>query len=140
MKEIFGNINYLAMIAGGIAYWLVGMIWFTVLFGRTWAIEILKYGIRIQPPTKKIMVKKSITTFIFNQIVAFGIAIFFSALGVNTLIAGIGFGLGLGIFFAAMALATSYVWVSRSCKLSMIDIGYPVAGILAASIIIALWR
>lgn len=140
MKEIFGDINYLAVFAAGIAYWLVGMLWFSLIFGKIWSYEVQKHGIKIKKPSTQDMIIKSILTFIFNLLVSFALSIFIMAFGISSWQPALVLGLILGIFFTGTGMAISYVWESRSLKLSLIDIGYPILGIIIASIILALWK
>ncbi len=133
------NINYWAVLLAGIAFWFVGMIWFSLIFGKVWSKEITKHGIKIKKPNTKDMATKSIATFIFNLIVSFGIAIIVDQLGLVGLGSAVLLGLLIGIIFAALPMLTSYLWESRHPKLSLIDIGYPIVGIVIATIIITLW-
>lgn len=140
MRDVFGQINYWAVLVSGIVYWLIGMLWFSTIIGKSWSEEIKKHGIKISKPTSRKMAVKSIWTFVFNLIVAFGVAILVNSLGIHTIGSAIGLGLVLAICFAAAVMVTSYLWESRSFKLSFYDIFYPFAGIIISSIIIASWR
>lgn len=139
MREIFGQINYWAVLVSGIVYWLIGMLWFSAIVRKSWSEEMKKHGIKISKPTPGKMAEKSILTFAFNLIAAFGVAIFVNSLGIRTIGPAIGLGLVLAICFTSAPMITSYLWESRSIKLSFYDIFYPFSGILISSIIIALW-
>ena len=139
MRDIFGQINYLAVLVSGIFYWLIGMLWFSIIVGQSWSQEVKKHGIKISKPTPRKMAEKSIWTFVLNLIVAFGIAILVNSLGIHTIGSAIGLGLVLAICFSSAVMITSYLWESRSLKLSFYDIFYPFIGILVSSIIISLW-
>ncbi|TLY27308.1 MAG: DUF1761 domain-containing protein [Ignavibacteria bacterium] len=41
---------------------------------------------------------------------------------------------------SASTIGIAYTWESRSFKLAVIDIGYPLLGIMVCSIILTLWR
>jgi len=140
MGTIFGNINYWAVLVSGIVFWLIGMLWFSVIVGKDWAAEVKKHGIKLSKPAPNKMAEKSIWTFILNLIVAFGVAILVSALGIHTFGSAIGLGLVLAICFAAAVMIISYIWEGRSYMLSFYDIFYPFIGIIISSIIIGLWR
>lgn len=140
MRDIFGYINYWAVLVSGIVYWLIGMIWFSAIVGKSWSAEMQKHGIAIAKPTAGKMTEKSIWTFIFNLIVAFGVAILIEALGIHTFGPALGLGLVLAICFAAAVMITSYIWENRSFKLSFYDIFFPFLGIIVSSIIIGLWH
>lgn len=141
MSDVFGYINYWAVLVAGIIYWLLGMLWFSpIVVGKSWLEELKKHGIKVSKPESKKIIEKSIWTFALNVLVAFGVAILVNSLGIHTFGGGLSLGLILSICFAAAAMGISYIWESRSVKLSFYDIFYPFIGILVSSIIIALWR
>jgi hypothetical protein len=136
----FAQFNFLAWIVSGIVYSLIGSIWFSGIFGKTWGKEMAKHGIKIKKPSSKEMGTKVFYTFLFNLFIAFGVALFVYGMGAMTVMDGINLGLILGLFFSAGAMGISYLWESRSWKLSLIDIGYPILGIIASSIILTVWQ
>lgn len=140
MREILGQINYLAVLIAAIVYWLIGMLWFSVFIGKSWAEEVKNHGIVISKPTSSQMAKKSIWTFVLNLIVSFGIAVLVVSLGIFTFVPALVLGLLLAICFAAAVMIISYLWEGRSFKLSFYDIFYPFIGIIISSIIIGLWN
>lgn len=140
MDNLFENIHYGAVVVAAIVFWFIGMLWFSVLVGKSWAEEMTKHGIKIEKPTSCQMAAKCIWTFVFNLIVCFGIAIFVEALGVFTFGGGLLLGLILAICFPVATMLTSYIWESRSPKLSFYSTFYPFIGIIISSLIIALWH
>ena len=140
MCEICGQMNYWAVLVSAAVYWLCGMLWFSVMIGKNWSIEMKKHGIQISKPKPSKMAEKSIWTFVLNLIVAFGVALLVNSLAIHTLGAAIGLALVLAICFVAAVMATSYLWENRSFKLSFYDIFYPFIGVVISTIIIALWR
>lgn len=139
MRDIFGSINYWAVLVSGLVYWVIGMIWFSALIGKSWAEEVKKHGIKISKPTSGKMTTKSILTFILNLLTAWGTAVLISAFGITDLGWGVSLGLLLAICFAASVMITSYVWENRSFKLSFYDVFYPFIGIVVSSLIITWW-
>lgn len=140
MFPFFMQVNFWAILLAAIVFWLAGTLWFSVLFGKTWSREMEYHGIKIRKPGAKQMFVKSVATFLLNFFVCFGIAIVVYLVGSATFLQALWLGLVLGIFFSAAAMCISYVWESRSMKLTLIDIGYPVLGITLATIILTLWR
>ncbi len=140
LRDLFGQMNYWAILVSGIVYWLIGMVWFSAIVGKNWSEEIKNHGIKLGKPTKGKMIEKSIWTFILNLIVAWGIALLVYALGINTFGAALGLGLVLAVCFAVAVLATTYLWEGRSFRLSFYDIFYPFLGIIVSTLIISLWR
>ncbi len=138
--KFFAHYNFLALLVSAIVYWLIGTVWFSLLMGKIWSTEHEKHGKKIKTPTSNTMIKKSILTFVLNFVVAFGVSLVVRAMHSTTLMSGISLGIILGICFPAAVMATSYLWENRPLKLSLIDVGYPVIGITACSIIMSLWR
>lgn len=134
------SVNFFAVFVTALAYWLLGSLWFCLLFGKPWAHLIQKHGIKLKDPTKGEMAWKFVTTFILNFIVALGVAFFVHALNVTSLSGAISLGLILGICFTFSTIETNYLWESRPFKLVLIDMGYPILGIILSAIILTYWR
>lgn len=140
MHKFFTHLNYGALFTSAVVYWILGSIWFSLLMGKTWSAELVKHGIKVKKPNKNEMITKFVATFIFNLIVAFGVSIIVHVMGTHTFMSAIGLGIILGVCFSAATMGMAYLWESRSLTLAFIDIGYPVIGIIACSIIMSLWK
>lgn len=139
MGSVFSQINYLAVLVSALIFWLIGMVWFSLIVGKGWAAAMAKHGIKIGRVSSKVMIVKSIITFLLNFLAAWGVAIIIGLIGVHSLSGALAIGLVLGLLIAAVPMITSYVWENRSIELSFYDTFYPFIGILVSSIIIALW-
>jgi hypothetical protein len=140
LEAYFDQLNYLAVIVAAVVYFGIGSVWFSGLFGKTWLAEVEKHGVRIQKPTTPQMITMMISTFVYNLMTAFGVSLLVYVIGTSTVVTGLKLGLFAGICFAATSMLTAYNWESRSTKLSMIDIGYPLLGIVACAIILSVWH
>ncbi|MBS1514019.1 MAG: DUF1761 domain-containing protein [Bacteroidetes bacterium] len=138
--KILAHVNILAVIISGVAYWLLGAIWFSLIFGKTWSSELEKHGVKISDPGKGGMAGKFISTFIFEIFIAFACATLVWVMGIENLGQALKLGLGLGVFFAALPMMIAYSWESRPLKLVLIDIGYPVTGVTLCVIILTFWK
>jgi hypothetical protein len=140
LQSFFEHANYWAILTAAAAYFVVGSLWLSLLFGNTWSKEVAKYGVQIKEPTGKEISQKMIQTFIGNIIGALAIAILVYLTGISGWSAGLKLGLLCGFGFAASAIVIAYTWESRSFKLMAIDFGYPVVGFTACAIILSLWK
>lgn len=140
MDDLFMNLNFVAIVIAGAIYWLVGMLWFPVLFGRTWAKELAKIGLVIRTPSPNEMGIKSVITYAVNTFTALGIAIIFQLIGVSSVGSAVAIGIALSLFFSVAIIAVSCIWESRSLLLFAIDSGYHTCGIVACSILLSLWK
>jgi len=140
MRSFFQQANYWAILSGAAAYFIIGSLWFSLLFGSIWSKEVEKSGVKIKQPTGKEITAKMIQTFIGNIIAATAIAVLIYLTGMSGWLAGLKLGLLCGIGFAASAIMIAYTWESRSFRLMAIDFGYPVVGFTACAIILSLWK
>lgn len=140
LQSFFEHVNFWAILTAAAAYFVVGSLWFSLLFGNMWSKEVEKYGVKIKEPTGKEISQKMIQTFIGNVIAALAIAVLIYLTGISGWSAGLKLGLLCGLGFAASAIFIAYTWESRSFKLMAIDFGYPVVGFTACAIILSLWK
>lgn len=136
---MLSSLNWWAIFVSAIVFWLFGSLWFSTL-GQVWRKEVEKRGVKMKKPSSKEMIFKSILTFILNFIVAFGVAVVIYQTGIMTIRPAISWGLLLGVCISAATIVTAYLWQNRSLKLTIIDIVYPIIGIIISAIIITLWR
>ena len=138
--SFLSQMNYWAILVAAVAYFIIGSLWFSALFGKAWMAEIGKHGLTIKEPTKSQITTKMVLTFLYNLIAAFALAYLVFATRTFNWLAGIKLGLLCGVCFAAVGMAISFNWESRSAKLVMIDAGYAIAGIAVCGVILGAWR
>ena len=132
--------NYWAILVAAIVFWVLGSVWFSVLFKKSWVSGLGKLGIKIKKPSSGEMQRKVVGSFIINLVQVWGVAAVISGFQITTIEPAICLGLLLGICFAATSMTCKSMWESHGVKLTLIDIGYPVVGIVISSIILALWQ
>ncbi len=135
--EIFSHINWLAVLVGGLAYFFLGSIWYTVLFGKKWR-EYNAVFVN-QPDAKKGAVVTMIISLILMIVCALGLAIIATRFWIFGWVGGLKLGLITGICFAATAVHISYVYEKRPLGLHLINGLYNVAGNVIAAIIVCWW-
>ena len=77
---------------------------------------------------------------IASIVIAFAIALFAQASGVDTAVEGLLLGLAAGLGFVATTLAASYIFESRPLKLYLINAGYPVVSFTLIGLLIGAWQ
>jgi hypothetical protein len=136
--EIFNNINWLTVIVAGAAYFFLGAIWYTILFGKLW---IKSSGVNVNnPDAKKGAGAIMVFTFILELIASLGLAIIISKLMLSGAMSGIKLGLLTGVCFAAVGIHVSYLYQSKPRSLHFIDAGYHIVGNIIAAVILCLWQ
>lgn len=137
----YGDMNWLAILCAGLAYWLLGAAWYSALFSNRWRSAIEEHGVKLGQPGQSGMRIKLIVTLICNLIAALVIARIIHQVGHQMdLLRGLKIGAGVGIGFCATALTITYVWQSPPRRLWAIDTGYHVLGCTVMGGILAIWR
>lgn len=136
--EIFNHINWLAVLVGGLGYFFLGSIWYTVLFGKKW--QSYNTALMNDPNAKKGAVGIMAMSAVLMIVCSLGLAILATKFGVFGWKGGLKLGLVTGFCFAATSLHISYIYEKRPLGLHLINGLYNVAGNIIAAIIICSWR
>ena len=137
-SAIFSDINWIATLAGAIAYFALGAPWYSFLFQKKW---IQYTGVSMTDPNaKKGMGAIMFGSFIMMFICSLAIAILASRLQLSGWMSGLKLGLLTGIFFAFTSMAINMLYEKKAVGLYFINGGYQVLGNIIAAIIICSWR
>lgn len=134
--DSLGDLEWLAILAGTVAMFIVGWLWYGPLFGKRWAIGNGVTNPGGQMPGASVLVKGFVQTFLINV----GIAYFIPALhivfqnepSIETLIVS---SFVLSFFVIGAAFYGSVVYLKRSTTVWAIDTGYYFVGIAAAAFV-----
>jgi hypothetical protein len=140
MTALLSSLNYLAVLVAGLAYWVIGAVWFSAIAGKSWSAELEKHGVKIKQPTKPQMMTKLVSTFLLNVLLAFGMALLLKLTAIADVPHAIKLGLLAGVCICLTTIGVIYTWESRSLKLYFLDAAYPLIGITACSVILTLWK
>lgn len=131
----FAGINYFAVAVSTIVYYLIGFIWYTLLFGEIWGKET---GVSVKSPTKPriwAMVGQFISTLLF----ALGIAIVLRFYGTDGITAGIHVSALVTVFFVVPVNSGNLFFTGKK-KLFLLDVCERAIGSLAIGIILGAWK
>jgi len=131
------HLNYLAVLVATLVYFIIGSVWFSVLFGKTWA-KLL--GLVVTEEDKKNMPKLFSATFVLNFVICLAVACVMHLLRHSSVFVALKVGLMLGVGFVAAPCVMNYMYSRRPVKLMAIDAGYHIISILVASVILILWH
>jgi len=137
--EIFSHLNWLAILVAGIAYFVLGALWYSnILFAKPW---IRMTGIKMDDPNaKKGVAGVMITSFLMMIVCSIGLAIFLTKANTPlSWMSGVKVGLVAGICFSATSVSSSYLYEKKPIGLHMINCGYNIAGCVVSGIILAVW-
>lgn len=132
--------NWKAILCAGAAYWVLGFVWYAILFGKLWADALRSYRAETRPPARGEMLSKMISTFVSNLIMAGAIAYILHHAAPADLNHALRLGVAAGVGLAGAALTMAHIWESKPTRIWMIDISYHFVGCILASFILFSWH
>ena len=137
--ELFSHINWLAVLVAGIAYFMLGGLWYSkALFGTKWA-SLQKIDMN-DPNMKKGVGAIMFYSFIFMLLTAAGLAILIVRAGVMHIDGAVRLGLVTGLLFAVTSVSISFVYEKKPIALHFITGAYLLLGNIIAAIILVAWK
>jgi surface polysaccharide O-acyltransferase-like enzyme len=128
--------NYAAVFIAALAYWLLGALWYGVLFSKPWmALE----NISIEQAKSMNPVAPYVITFVLNLLIAYSLAQICIWRNANTVGRGASVGVLLWIGFVGPITFTTYMYEMRPKELFAINQFYPLAGLVLMGAIIGAW-
>jgi len=129
--------NYPAVFVSALAYWLLGALWFAVLFGKPWmALEhITEQQASSMNPTVPYVI-----TFVLNLLIAFVLAQLCNWRNANTAGRGAALGILVWIGFVGPITYSTYMYEMRPGELFAINEFYPLVGLCLMGTILGAWK
>ena len=135
--EIFSHLNWLAILVAGVAYFLLGAIWYSFLFKNAW---IKSSGVNVNDPNmKKGMAQTMLASLVLMMVASLGLALLLYKVVSTSWMSGLKVGLLAGVCFSATGICISYLYEKRPWMLHFINSGYNIAGCVIAGIILSVW-
>ena len=133
------EVNYLAVLVGGLAAWAVGSLWYSpVLFGKIWQKELGFTDEYIKQGNMPLIFGSS---FLLMLIMVFGLVPMIDAHGDDMVWHhGMFHGLMAALFFVVTSMGINYLYQRKSLKLFFIDAGYQVLILVIGGLVLGLWR
>jgi len=136
MEDLIGNVNLLAVVIATLLYFFLGALWYSpLLFANEWMKLRNLSEDDIGKPNPVIF----LYSFILQSIAVLTLALFLSAMEIDTALSGgvIGLGAGAGLVFTLAG--TTGIFSETPLKLHFIDNGYHVIGLTVAGAILGAW-
>jgi Protein of unknown function (DUF1761) len=130
---LFDGINFLAVFVSAVVYFMIGFVWYSVLFGELWGKETGTSG--QEKPKPGALAGQFISTFIF----ALGIAILLKLNGIYGVSGGMYAAALVTVFFAIPINSGNFFFTGKK-KLFLLDVCERAIGSLVVGIILGLWR
>jgi hypothetical protein len=128
--------NYVAVFVAALVYWLLGAVWFAVLFSKPWmALE----HVTPEQASGANPIAPYIISFILNLVIAFVLAQLCAWRNANTAARGAALGIIIWIGFVGPVTYTTYMYEMRPKQLFAINEFYPLAGLCLMGAILGAW-
>jgi Protein of unknown function (DUF1761) len=134
----FAGRDWLHILVGTLAYFALGSIWYSALFGKAW-VKYQKIDMN-NPDGRKGLGAIMTGSFIWTFIIVSGLAVIAHKLDLTGAQEGVKLGLLTGICFSAAALSISYLYVKKPVGLHLIDSFYHIIGQVIAAVILCIWK
>ena len=128
--------NYVAVFVAALAYWVLGAVWYGVLFGKAWmALEHVTPDQASGAGTAA----PYIITFVLNLVIAFVLAQICAWRNASTAARGAALGILIWIGFLGPVTYTTYMYEMRSKQLYAINEFYSLVGLCLMGAILGAW-
>jgi Na+/proline symporter len=129
--------NYPAVLVSAIVYWLLGAVWFGMLFAKPWmALEhMTEEQARSLNP-----VLPYVISFALNLLIAFVLAQLCAWRNANSAARGASLGILVWLGFVGPITFTTYMYEMRPHQLFLINEFYPLVGLALMGTILGAWR
>lgn len=132
------SINYLAVLAGGIAYMALGALWYApIFFGHPWMRALGKTEDQLKAEFNPI---NYLWAFIGSMIASYGIARLFAMTGGGNIMKAVLIALVGGVCLVGVAFFVNNTFAHRPRSLTFINIFYHIVGFLIMGVIIGAWQ
>ena len=128
--------NYAAVFVSALAYWILGALWYGLLFNKPWmALE----NISMESAKAMNPVLPYVVTFALNLLIAFVLAQICIWRSANSAARGAALGIFLWIGFVGPVTFTTYMYEMRPMQLFAINEFYSLAGLFLMGLILGAW-
>lgn len=134
-QQALESINYLAVIVAALSAFVIGGLWYSVLFGKAWMVE---NGFDDEKLKNSNMAMIFGGSFILSLIISFILVLFLGS--ERDAMFGASAGFMAGSFWVATAMGITYLFERKSLKLFFINAGYHVITFTVMGLILGMWR
>jgi hypothetical protein len=129
--------NYPAVFVAALAYWILGAVWYAVLFNKPWmALEHMT----VEQAQSANPVIPYIIAFLLELLVAYSVAQLCIWRNASTASRGASVGVLVWIGFVGPITFMNYMFEMRSYTLFAINEFYPLAGLILMGAILSAWK
>ncbi len=134
------SVNYTAILVAAIVSTIIGMAWYTVLFGKVWMRLMGISHEKMEGMKKKGMGQKYGVNFIATLLMAFTLDWFIMALNITDGTMALQFAFWVWLGFMATIMLGSILWENKPVKLYVINAAFQLVSVSVMSVILTMWR
>lgn len=132
---MFHDVNWLAVVAAGFAWFMLGAVWYTALFGKKWSVLT---GVGEDPGGNQGMIFG--ITFVLEILAAAFLAGLMHLTGMTGWTEGVHLGVMIGFGFVLPAVWINYLFQRKAFALTAIDAGHMIVGLAISGAILGAWQ
>src|SRR3989344_2720713 len=134
------EVNYLVILVSAIISFIIGALWYSLLFGKSWT-KLMGFSAKdIEKTKKKSMAKTYFIGFIAQLIMAYVLANFVIYADAKTFLEGIQVGFFIWLGFVATISLGMILWENKPIKLYLINTGYWLVSLIIQGMILSVWQ
>jgi len=134
-QQSIESINYIAVIVAALSAFLIGGLWYSVLFAKSWMNE---NGFSEEELSNGNMGMIFGGSFVLSLIISFVLVLFLGP--ERNGIIGASAGFMAGLFWVVTAMGITYLFERKSLKLFIINAGYHVITFTIMGLILGIWK
>ncbi len=137
--DALSTISLPAVLAAGVLSFLIGFVWYTFLFSKAWMTAL---GLNIEDVESSGLssVRAIVASLCASIATAAGLAAIYAWIGAPGIPLGMAVAVTVWVAFSLTPTFKMIFWEDRRATLFAIDGGYELASILAAALVLLLWR
>lgn len=137
LTDAFGDLNWAAVVVAGLAYFVLGAVWYTnALFGRQYRTALgVDPDVQAQPDPMSL-----VTNFVGWMLAAVALGLIAVSAGADSLLDGIVLGLVVSVGVILTQLVVNATYEGRGTAILKVNAPYMITGYAAMGAILASWR
>jgi hypothetical protein len=132
------RVNWWAIAVSAIVFFIIGSLWYGLLFGNAWLAAIGKT--QAQLAAGGVTAYPYVVAILMAFFLAYGVARVLSWRGSVSIAEGAFIGLSLGLLIFGTMTWMDYAYEMRGIVLGLINVGYVVVGMAVMGAILAAWK
>ncbi len=137
LTDAFGDLNWVAVIVAGLAYFVLGAVWYTnALFGRQYRTALgVDPAVQAQPDPMLL-----VTNFVGWMVAAVAMGLIAVSVGADSVLDGIVLGLVVSVGLILTQLVVNATYEGRGTAILKVNAPYMILGYVVMGAILAAWR